>query len=126
MVQYIIRRFLGILFTLLLLSIFTFALSRAVPGGPWMQGAEIPLSEAQIALFKAKYGLDQPVWQQYLVWLRNAVMLDFGVPLSAPEQSVTDIIRRLLPFSATVGGLAALLDRGRRGPCADPGCDGGG
>lgn len=109
MVQYIIRRFLGILFTLLLLSIFTFALSRAVPGGPWMQGAEIPLSEAQIALFKAKYGLDQPVWQQYLVWLRNAVMLDFGVPFSAPEQSVTDIIRRLLPFSATVGGLAALL-----------------
>jgi ABC-type dipeptide/oligopeptide/nickel transport system permease component len=36
-------------------------------------------------------------------------MLDFGVPFSAPEQTVTSIIRRLLPFSAAVGGLAALL-----------------
>ncbi len=74
-----------------------------------MQGAEIPLSDQQIEVFKAKYGLDKPVWQQYLVWLRNAAMLDFGTPFSAPEQTVTQIILRLLPFSATVGGLAALL-----------------
>jgi ABC-type dipeptide/oligopeptide/nickel transport system permease component len=103
------RRVLGILFTLLLLSIFTFVLSRVVPGGPWLQGAEIPLSENQVAQFKAKYGLDQPVWQQYLVWLRNAVLLDFGTPFSAPEKSVTAIIRDLLPYSALVGGLAATL-----------------
>jgi ABC-type dipeptide/oligopeptide/nickel transport system permease component len=109
MVQYLIRRLIGILFTLLLLSIFTFVLARSVPGGPWMQGAEIPLSDQQIEAFKIKYGLDKPVWQQYLVWLRNALMLDFGVPFSAPEQTVTSIIRRLLPFSAAVGGLAALL-----------------
>jgi len=109
MFDYIIRRILGILFTLLLLSIFTFALSRTVPGGPWMQGAEIPMSENQVAQFKAKYGLDKPVWQQYLVWLRNAVVLDFGTPFSAPEKSVTAIIRDLLPYSALVGGLAATL-----------------
>jgi ABC-type dipeptide/oligopeptide/nickel transport system permease component len=109
MFEYIMRRVLGILFTLLLLSIFTFVLSRVVPGGPWLQGAEIPLSENQVAQFKAKYGLDQPVWQQYLVWLRNAVLLDFGTPFSAPEKSVTAIIRDLLPYSALVGGLAATL-----------------
>lgn len=109
MFDYIIRRILGILFTLLLLSIFTFALSRTVPGGPWMQGAEIPMSEKQVAQFKAKYGLDKPVWQQYLVWLRNAVVLDFGTPFSAPEKTVTAIIRDLLPYSALVGGLAATL-----------------
>ena len=109
MFEYIVRRVLGILFTLLLLSIFTFALSRTVPGGPWLQGAQIPMSEKQVAQFKAKYRLDQPVWQQYLVWLRNAVMLDFGTPFSAPEKSVTAIIRDLLPYSALVGGLAATL-----------------
>ncbi|MEX1018876.1 MAG: ABC transporter permease [Litorilinea sp.] len=109
MAQYIVRRVAGILTTLLFLSIFTFALSRTVPGGPWMQGAEIPQSAAQIAAFKAKYGLDLPVWQQYLVWMRNALMLDFGVPFSMPEQTVTQVIRNLLPYSATVGGLAALL-----------------
>jgi ABC-type dipeptide/oligopeptide/nickel transport system permease component len=109
MVEYIIRRTFGMLFTLLLLSIFTFGLSRTVPGGPWMQGAEIPMAEAQVERFKAKYGLDKPVWQQYLVWLRNAAMLDFGTPFSAPEKTVTAVIRDLLPYSALVGGLAATL-----------------
>lgn len=109
MAQYIIRRVAGILTTLLFLSIFTFILSRAVPGGPWAVGGEIPQSAAQVAAFKAKYGLDLPVWQQYLVWMRNALMLDFGVPFSMPEQTVTQVIRNLLPYSAAVGGFAALL-----------------
>lgn len=109
MFEYIMRRVLGILFTLLLLSMFTFALSRLVPGGPWLQGAEIPMSDNQVAQFKIKYGLDKPVWQQYLVWLRNAVLLDFGTPFSAPEKSVTAVIRDLMPYSALVGGLAAIL-----------------
>ncbi len=110
MISYTIRRLLGILFMLLLLSMFTFVLSRTVPGGPWLQGnVEIPLPEEQVAQFKAKYGLDKPMWQQYLVWLRNAAMLDFGRPFSAPELSVTKMIATQLPYSALVGGLAALL-----------------
>jgi len=109
MIRYTLRRFLGIMVTLLLLSLFTFVLSRTVPGGPWMQGVEIPQTPAQIAAFKAKYGLDKPIWQQYLVWLRNALTLDFGVPFSMPERSVTRLIGDVLPYSALVGGLAAAL-----------------
>src|SRR5262245_7673532 len=109
MVAYILRRLLGIAITLLLLSVFTFALSRTVPGGPWLQDAEIPQTPGQIAVFKAKYGLDRPMWQQYLIWLRNALTLDFGVPFSAPEQTVAQLIARTLPYSALVGGLAASL-----------------
>ena len=85
MINYTLRRFGGIFMVLLLLSMFTFALSRTVPGGPWLQGVEIPQSPEQIEAFKAKYGLDKPVWQQYLVWLRNALVLDFGIPFTAPE-----------------------------------------
>lgn len=109
MVAYTVRRLLGILVMLLLLSMFTFTLSRIVPGGPWMQGAEIPLPEEQVAAFKAKYGLDKPLWQQYLVWLANAARLDFGRPFTAPELSVTQLILRVLPYSALIGGLAAAL-----------------
>jgi ABC-type dipeptide/oligopeptide/nickel transport system permease component len=110
MISYTLRRLFGILVMLLLLSIFTFTLSRTVPGGPWMRGnVEIPLPEEQVAQFKAKYGLDKPVWQQYLVWLRNAAVLDFGRPFSAPELSVTQMIATVLPYSALVGGLAATL-----------------
>lgn len=109
MLAYTVRRLLGILVMLLLLSMFTFTLSRIVPGGPWMQGAEVPLPEEQVAAFKAKYGLDKPLWQQYLVWLANAARLDFGRPFTAPELSVTQLILRVLPYSALIGGLAAAL-----------------
>ena len=110
MISYTLRRLFGILIMLLLLSIFTFVLSRTVPGGPWMRGnVEIPLPPEQVELFKAKYGLDKPVWEQYLIWLRNAAMLDFGRPFSAPEITVTKMIATQLPYSALVGGMAALL-----------------
>jgi ABC-type dipeptide/oligopeptide/nickel transport system permease component len=109
MIAYTLKRFGGILMTLLLLSLFTFTLSRVVPGGPWMQGAEIPMSEEQVAAFKEKYGLNEPVWKQYLLWLRNAITLDFGRPFTEPERTVTALIRDTIPFSALLGGLAATL-----------------
>jgi ABC-type dipeptide/oligopeptide/nickel transport system permease component len=109
MVAYTLKRLGGILITLVLLSLFTFTLSRVVPGGPWMQGAEIPLSADQVNAFKEKYGLDEPVWKQYLIWLGNAATLDFGRPFTEPERTVTALIRDTLPFSALVGGLAATL-----------------
>jgi len=109
MITYTLKRLSGIAMTLILLSLFTFLLSRTVPGGPWMQGAEIPLSEAQVEVFKSKYGLDKPVWQQYLIWLKNAMLLDFGRPFTEPERTVTQLIVSTLPYSALVGGLAATL-----------------
>ncbi len=109
MLAYIIRRLFGIIVMLVLLSMFTFALSRSVPGGPWMQNADIPLPPEQVEAFKAKYGMDKPLWQQYLVWLGNAARLDFGRPFTAPELSVTQLIGKVLPYSALVGGLAALM-----------------
>jgi ABC-type dipeptide/oligopeptide/nickel transport system permease component len=46
---------------------------------------------------------------QYLVWLRNALVLDFGRPFSASDVTVTEIIAKMLPYSALVGGLAASM-----------------
>jgi peptide/nickel transport system permease protein len=110
MLRHILRSLAGIVWVILLLSVFTFVLSRAVPGGPWDVGdIKFPLTEHQIDLYKAKYGLDKPVMEQYLLWLRNAVTLDFGSPYLAPEMTVTGLILKLLPYSALVGGLAAAL-----------------
>ena len=109
MITYTIRRFLGIVVTLLLLSLGTFVLSRTVPGGPWLKNAEVPLNSDQLAAFKAQYGLDKPILVQYGVWLWNAVRLDFGRPFTAPELTVMQLILKQLPFSAIIGGLAATL-----------------
>jgi len=109
MITYIIRRFFGIIVTLLLLSLGTFILSRTVPGGPWLKNAQVPLSAGQLAAFKIQYGLDKPILVQYGVWLWNAVRLDFGKPFTAPELTVMQLILKQLPFSAIIGGLAAAL-----------------
>jgi ABC-type dipeptide/oligopeptide/nickel transport system permease component len=67
------------------------------------------MSETQLQMFKEKYGLDKPIPQQYIEWLGQAVRLDFGVPFTAPETTVTGLILDLLPYSALVGGLAAVF-----------------
>ncbi len=107
MISFTLRRFMGIAFTLILLSLFTFILSRTVPGGPWLQNADIPMSEKEITAFKEKYGMDKPVIVQYAVWLWNAVRLDFGRPFTAPELSVMELIFKQLKYSVIIGGLAA-------------------
>ena len=109
MISFTIRRFLGIAFTLILLSMGTFVLSRTVPGGPWLKNAQIPLSDKEVAAFRTKFGLDQPIVVQYGVWLWNAVRLDFGRPFTAPELSVMQLILKQLPYSMIIGGLAAAL-----------------
>lgn len=109
MIAYIIRRLLGIAVTLIFLSLGTFILSRTVPGGPWMQNAQIPMSDKEVDAFKEKYGLDKPILVQYGVWLWNAIRLDFGRPFTAPELTVTQLIFKQLPYSVIIGGLAASL-----------------
>ena len=78
MVRYILARLAGLLFVLLLLSMITFALMHGVPGGPWAYGQHL-MSDEQIAALEARYGLDKPVWQQYLIWLQGVVRLDFEI-----------------------------------------------
>lgn len=74
MLNYVIRRLAGILIMLLLLSLVTFVLSRTVPGGPFGK-SEVPMGEQQMAMFKAKYGLDKPIMTQYITWLGQAITL---------------------------------------------------
>jgi len=108
MLGFLVRRLFGIGSALLLLSVFTFVLAHSVPGGPYSYG-EIPLSEKQKELFRKQYGLDRPLWEQYLTFLHNAVRLDFGVSYQSPSETVVEIIGRTWPVSIRIGGIAAIL-----------------
>jgi ABC-type dipeptide/oligopeptide/nickel transport system permease component len=108
MVGFVVRRLLGILATLLVLSVFTFALAHAIPGGPYTYG-EIPLSEAQKAQFLEHYGLDKPLWEQYITFLRNALRFNFGISYQSPSETVGEIIARTWPVSIKIGGIAAVI-----------------
>ncbi len=108
MIQYILGRLAGLVVVLLILSMITFALMHDVPGGPWKYGQR-PFSDQQIAALKARYGLDKPLWQQYVTWLSGAVRLDFGFSFKHPDESVIGLIGRTWPVTAHLGLMALLL-----------------
>jgi len=102
MARYILVRLAGLIPVLLVLSMITFFLMHEVPGGPWKEGQR-PFSEEQLAALKARYGLDKPVWQQYLTWISGVVRLDFGMSFKHPDESVLGLIGRTWPVTAHLG-----------------------
>jgi len=106
--RFIAVRLLGLIPVLLVLSIITFTLMHEVPGAPWKYGQR-PFSDEQIAALEARYGLDKPVWQQYLIWLSGVIRLDFGMSFEHPDESVLDIIGRTWPTTAHLGLMALLI-----------------
>jgi peptide/nickel transport system permease protein len=106
--RFVLMRLAGLIPVLLILSIITFALMHEVPGAPWKYGQR-PFSKEQIAALKARYGLDKPVWEQYLIWLKGVVQLDFGMSFDHPDESVMGLIRRTWPITAQLGLMALLL-----------------
>lgn len=108
MLRYILARLLGLIPVLLILSIITFALMHEVPGGPWKYGQR-PFSDEQIAALKARYGLDKPLWQQYLTWLSGVIKLDFGFSFKHPDETVLGLIGRTWPTTIHLGAMALAL-----------------
>ena len=107
MLPFIIRRLLIIVPMALLVVTLTWGLIRLAPGS--FYDSEKKLPPAVEANIRKKYGLDKPWYEQYGIMMKNIVMLDFGESLRYPGQTVNEIIRRHLPYSATIGILAYIL-----------------
>ena len=107
MVFYILKRIgLGLLTYLIVVTV-TFWVMQLVPGGPWTR--EKALSDAVIAALNKRYGLDQPLFVQYLRYLGRAMIGDFGVSYYYKGRAVTDIILNGFKVSLGVGAAAAVL-----------------
>lgn len=91
----------------LLVITVTWILIRMAPGNFYT--AEKKLPPAVEANIKKKYGLDKPIFQQYLIMMGNTLRGDFGDSLKYEGQSVNEIIARHFPYSATIGFCAYLL-----------------
>ena len=91
----------------LLVVTLTWGLIRIAPGN--FYSSEKTLPPAIEENIKRKYGLDKPWYQQYFIMIGNVVRGDFGDSLKYQGESVNDIIRRHLPYSATIGFLAYLV-----------------
>ena len=107
MTRYIIRRILWLIPVLLFVSLITFTLMHITPGGPWDK--EKAVAPQIVANLNAKYNLDKPAWQQYLIYMSGVVRGDLGPSYTYQDRSVTQIILGGLPNTASLGAFAALV-----------------
>ena len=107
MLKYILKRILLAIVTIWAVATLTFFLMNMVPGGPFL--SEKAISPQATAALEAKYGLDKPLWQQYLTYMAGASHGDFGDSLKQRGRTVMDIMTMKFPVSARVGGVSVLV-----------------
>lgn len=76
--KYALRRLVQMIPVLFLVSIAVFAIIHLIPGNPAEIIAGPNATDTQLAALERQYGLDKPLWMQYLIWLRNVLSGDLG------------------------------------------------
>jgi peptide/nickel transport system permease protein len=85
-------------------SVLTFALVHLTPGDPIdrLVALNPQITAAEEAAIRARYGLDGPVWQQYLTWMSNLAQGEFGTVVSV-DQPVGPYVMARLPETVALG-----------------------
>lgn len=104
--SYSLRRVLATLPTMLMVITVCYLMLHATPGGPF--DSEKQVSGQVLANLNAKYNLDKPLWEQYLLYLGSLLRGDLGASFRYADWSVNDLVAKALPVSLTIGGLAML------------------
>ena len=107
MIGYIARRFLWIIPVLFVVSIITFTLMHATPGGPWAREKALPAS--MVERLNQKYGLDDPVYIQYIDWVGNLVQGNLGPSYKFQDRTVNDIVGGGIGTTVQLGLMAFIL-----------------
>lgn len=101
MLRYVLKRIAYGVMTLFVLITLTFFMMRAIPGKPFI-GDKTP-SPTTLANMEAKYGLNEPVFVQYLMFLGNCLKGDLGDSIKYEGRSVMEIIGSSFPVSMQLG-----------------------
>ena len=107
MISYLARRILWIIPVLIAVSVITFFLMHAVPGGPWDAEKRLPANVQ--ARLNAQYGLDKPLYEQYIQWAGGFVTGDLGPSYRSRDRRVNDIIGDGIAVTFQLGIMAFAL-----------------
>lgn len=109
MLSYTVRRLLGLIPVLAAALVLTFVANRFVPGDPILVMLGDQSSNQELAdSLRQQYGLDRPLWEQFLSFLGGLTRGDLGLSFRHPGVPVTEVIRGSLWISPTLA-LGALM-----------------
>jgi oligopeptide transport system permease protein len=107
MLRFIARRFIETIVVLYIVATATFFMMHRVPGGPF--DTEKALSPDVRARLEAHYGMDKPLFQQYLLQMKNLLKGDLGPSIRYPGRTVNEIIADSFPVSLELGSESLLV-----------------
>ncbi len=105
--RYIIKRIISSVITIFFIMTLTFFLMKSIPGDPF-SGKRMLNPEIKKVVY-AKYGLDKPLFEQYLIYLKNYLKGDFGVSYRQVGLTTKKIILSGFPYSLKIGLYASVF-----------------
>ncbi|HYL43782.1 MAG TPA: ABC transporter permease [Ktedonobacteraceae bacterium] len=109
MVQFLIKRFIGLIFVVFGVTFITFIMGYIAPGDPITQLLGQHYTHDAYLSLKHAYGLDLPWYQQYFNFVTGMLHLDFGRSFEYKDRAVWDILRDGVPISTELGVWALAL-----------------
>ncbi len=108
MIVYLLKRILLMVPVLLGITIISFSVMKMAPGDPisLMTDLNPNMNEEAIKRIRAHYGLDEPWHMQYLKWLKNMMVLDFGRSFASDNRPVLDKIAERIPITLLINVLS--------------------
>jgi len=108
MIKYILKKIGYMVVTVWIILTVTFFLMYSMPGDPTQTSMKV-LPEAVVNNLKAKWGLDKPIGQQYLIYLKNLLHGELGESYTTPGMTANTIITQRFPASLQLGLQAVVV-----------------
>jgi oligopeptide transport system permease protein len=107
LIKYIVGRLLWIIPVLFVVTILTFILMHSVPGGPWAREKALP--PQTVARLNEKFGLNDPIYVQYIRWAGNLVQGNLGPSFKFADRTVNEIVSDGIGTTMQLGLMAFTL-----------------
>jgi glutathione transport system permease protein len=129
MLEYLVRRLLGTIPVILVISVVVFLFVHMLPGDPARLVAGMDATPEDVAAVRSALGLDRSIPEQYWRFVTHAVQGDFGISLKSKREVITEIGERLMPtvwltvfamlWATAVGLLIGVFSAVKRGKWQD-------
>jgi peptide/nickel transport system permease protein len=106
--EYIIKRLLQMIPTILIITLVVFAMMKAIPGDPIITLLGDAYDEADAEELRKEYGFDKPIIVQYFIWLGKLVQGDWGVSILSSREVLNDVLMQL-PITIELVVLAMIV-----------------